>query len=64
MRRRNFIGLVGAAMALSLRGLADAVCNPSLVRLFQQGKQLIQTRGGNGKSSGPRFVLFAVVWPF
>lgn len=60
MRRRNFVSLVGAAWLLPLRGLAEAVCNPSLVRLFQQGKQLIQARGGNGKS--PALGSFFLQW--
>ena len=60
MRRRNFVGLVGAACLLPWRGLAEAVCNPSLVRLFQQGKQLIQARGGNGKS--PALGSFFLQW--
>ena len=60
MRRRNFVGLVGAAWLLPWRGLAEAVCNPSLVHLFQQGKQLIQARGGNGKS--PALGSFFLQW--
>jgi len=50
MKRRGFLGLLGAAFFLPLRGIAEAFCNPSLVRLFQQGKQLIQARGGGAKN--------------
>lgn len=50
MKRRNFVGLAGAALLLPLRGMAEAFCNPSLVRMFQQGKQLVQARGGGAKS--------------
>ena len=38
MKRRGFLGLVGAALFLPLRGIADAICNPSLVHLFHQGR--------------------------
>jgi L-ascorbate metabolism protein UlaG (beta-lactamase superfamily) len=50
MKRRGFLGLVGAAFFLALRGIAEAVCNPSLVKLFRQGRQLVQARGGGTKS--------------
>jgi L-ascorbate metabolism protein UlaG (beta-lactamase superfamily) len=50
MKRRGFLGLAGAAFLLPLRGIADAICNPSLVKLFQQGRQLVQARGGKLKS--------------
>lgn len=46
MRRRGFLGLLGAVFLLPLRGLAEAFCNPSLVRLFDQGRRLVQARGG------------------
>jgi L-ascorbate metabolism protein UlaG (beta-lactamase superfamily) len=50
MKRRGFLGLAGAGFLLALRGIAEAVCNPSLVRLFQQGRQLVQARGSAMKS--------------
>ncbi|HWP24581.1 MAG TPA: MBL fold metallo-hydrolase [Candidatus Binatia bacterium] len=57
MRRRNFLGLAGAGCLLSLRGFAEAFCNPSLVRLFDQGKRLVQARGGvKGPSIGSYFL--------
>ena len=60
MKRRNFVGLLGAAVLLPLRSIAEAVCNPSLVRLFQQGKQLVQARGNGVKS--PSLGSFFVQW--
>jgi L-ascorbate metabolism protein UlaG (beta-lactamase superfamily) len=60
MKRRGFIGLVGAAFFLPLRGLADAFCNPSLVRLYQQGRHLVQARGGSVKS--PSLGSFFLQW--
>jgi len=50
MKRRGFLALAGAAFFLALRGIGEAICNPSLVRLFQQGRQLAQARGNATKS--------------
>jgi L-ascorbate metabolism protein UlaG (beta-lactamase superfamily) len=60
MRRRGFVGLVGTAFLLPLRGIADAFCNPSLVWLYNQGRQLVQARGGGVKS--PSLGSFFVQW--
>jgi L-ascorbate metabolism protein UlaG (beta-lactamase superfamily) len=60
MKRRSFLGLVGATLLLPLRGLADAFCNPSLVHLYQQGKHLLQARGGGARS--PSLGSFFVQW--
>jgi L-ascorbate metabolism protein UlaG (beta-lactamase superfamily) len=60
MKRRGFLGLVGAALLLPLRGLADAFCNPSLVHLYQQGRQLVQARRGGARS--PSLGSFFVQW--
>jgi L-ascorbate metabolism protein UlaG (beta-lactamase superfamily) len=60
MKRRRFFCLIGAALLLPLRGIAEAFCNPSLVRLFQQGRQLVQSRGGGAKS--PSLGSFFVQW--
>jgi L-ascorbate metabolism protein UlaG (beta-lactamase superfamily) len=49
MKRRGFLGMMGASL-LSLRGLAEAFCNPSLVELFHHGRQLVQSRGNALKS--------------
>lgn len=50
MKRRGFLGLAGAAFFVGLRGIADAICNPSLVQLFRHGRRFVQTRGGSAKS--------------
>jgi len=54
------VGLVGAAFLLPLRGIVDAFCNPSLVWLYNQGRQLVQARGGGVKS--PSLGSFFVQW--
>jgi L-ascorbate metabolism protein UlaG (beta-lactamase superfamily) len=50
MKRRSFVGMIASLVAWPLRGVVEAFCNPSLVHLFHQGRQLVQARGGNGKS--------------
>jgi len=60
MKRRGFLGVVGAALFLPLRGIADAICNPSLVHLFHQGRQFIQARGNGLKS--PSLGSYFVNW--
>ena len=56
MKRRGFIALGAAATWCLLRGVAQAVCNPALVRLFGQGRQLVQARSGKGPSLGNYFL--------
>ena len=56
MRRRNFVGLLAAALLVPLRGLAQAFCNPALVHLFEQGKKLIQARPGANPALGHYFL--------
>ena len=60
MKRRSFVGLISSLFLLALRHVAEAMCNPSLVRLFQHGRQLVQARGGNGKS--PAMGSYFVQW--
>ena len=60
MKRRGFLGVAGAALVLPLRGIADAICNPSLVHLFHQGRQFIQARGNGLKS--PSLGSYFVNW--
>jgi L-ascorbate metabolism protein UlaG (beta-lactamase superfamily) len=50
MKRRGFLGVVIAAFLVGLRGIAEAICNPSLVQLFRHGRQFTQLRGGAAKS--------------
>jgi len=56
MKRRGFIGLLAGWMLLQLRGAAQAFCNPALVRLFEQGRQLVQLRPGKGPVLGSTFI--------
>src|SRR5215204_4785982 len=49
MKRRNFVALMIGGLVLYLRDLAHAFCNPSLVHLFSQGRQLVQARPGGAK---------------
>ena len=50
MNRRSFIGALTTFLLLPLREIVQAVCNPSVVHFFHQGRQLVQTRGNNPKS--------------
>ncbi|HEU4340517.1 MAG TPA: MBL fold metallo-hydrolase [Candidatus Binatia bacterium] len=59
MKRRGFIALAATAFLVVLRGVAHSVCNPSLVRLFQNGRQLIQARSG-GRS--PKLGHYFIQW--
>lgn len=56
MKRRSFISLLAGAVVLLLRGIGDAICNPSLVRLFDHGRRLVQARPGKGPQLGHYFV--------
>ena len=50
MKRRGFIGALTSFLLLPLREMVEAVCNPSVVHYFHQGRQLVQARGNTGKS--------------
>jgi L-ascorbate metabolism protein UlaG (beta-lactamase superfamily) len=56
MKRRGFIGLFATALLIFLRDVAHAICNPSLVRLLGQVRQLVQARPGRGPSLGHYFI--------
>ncbi len=56
MKRRSFIGMVAGAVVLMWRGIGEAICNPSLVRLFNQGHRLVQARPGKGPQLGHYFL--------
>jgi Beta-lactamase superfamily domain len=56
MERRGFIGLLAGIFWLPLRGIAQAVCNPSLVRLLGQGRELVQARSGKSPALGNYFI--------
>ena len=56
MRRRGFIGALTAFLLLPARRVAQAVCNPSLVRLLEQGHDLVQIRPRRTPRLGDYFV--------
>src|ERR1041385_8079721 len=58
MKRRGFLGVLGSGCLLWLRGVAEAMCNPSLVELFHHGRHLVQARnrGPKAPSLGSYFV--------
>jgi L-ascorbate metabolism protein UlaG (beta-lactamase superfamily) len=60
MKRRGFLGIVGSAWLLWLRGVGEAMCNPSLVELFHHGRHLVQARG-NG-AGAPSLGSYFVNW--
>src|SRR5499433_1722150 len=55
MKRRGFVSLGAGAFLVFLRDVAQAFCNPSLVRLLGEVRQLVQTRSGKGPSLGHIF---------
>lgn len=56
MKRRGFIGVLTALLLLPARRAAHAVCNPSLVRLLEQGHDLVQIRARRTPRLGDYFV--------
>lgn len=56
MKRRGFIGLLVGFFFLPLKRVAHAICNPSLVRLLDQGRNLVQLRSGRVPRLGDYFV--------
>lgn len=58
MKRRGFMSLLLGLSLLPLRRVAHAICNPSLVRLLDQGRDPVQIRGGRG----PRLGHYYVQW--
>ncbi len=58
MKRRGFIGFLFGFFLLAVRRAAQAICNPSLVHLQEQGRHLVQTRPGRG----PRLGHYYVQW--
>lgn len=59
MKRRGFMGLLAGLFLLPLRDIAQAVCNPALVRLLNQGRDLVQVRGGR---ENPRLGHYFIQW--
>lgn len=56
MKRRGFIALLTGFFLLPLRRMAQAICNPSLVHLLNQGRDLVQIRSGRSPRLGHYFV--------
>jgi L-ascorbate metabolism protein UlaG (beta-lactamase superfamily) len=56
MKRRGFIVMAAGALVSWLHERAYAVCNPSLVRLFGKGRQLLQSRPGRAPILGDYFI--------
>jgi L-ascorbate metabolism protein UlaG (beta-lactamase superfamily) len=56
MKRRGFIAFVVGSLVCWLHELAYALCNPSLVRLLDYGRQLVQARSGRGPALGDYFI--------
>jgi L-ascorbate metabolism protein UlaG (beta-lactamase superfamily) len=58
VKRRGFLGLLAGSLFLSFGRIAHAVCNPSLVRLLGDTRDLVQIRGSNK----PRLGQFFLEW--
>jgi L-ascorbate metabolism protein UlaG (beta-lactamase superfamily) len=58
MKRRGFITILAGLFLLPLKRMAHAICNPSLVRLHQEGRDLVQARSGRS----PRLGQYYVQW--
>jgi L-ascorbate metabolism protein UlaG (beta-lactamase superfamily) len=57
MKRRGFIVMLAGGFLFLLREITEAVCNPSLVRFFERGRQLVQARPGRrGLALGDYFI--------
>jgi L-ascorbate metabolism protein UlaG (beta-lactamase superfamily) len=52
MKRRGFVGLLAGIFWLPLHGIAQAVCNPSLVRLLGQRRAFVQARSSKSPGLG------------
>ena len=59
MNRRGFLALLSGAAGVFYRGIAEAVCNPHLVQLFNKGRQLVQARGG---AKAPTLGSYFINW--
>jgi len=58
MKRRSFLAVTAGFLLVPLKRVAHAICNPSLVRLLDLGRDLVQARAG----SGPRLGHYFVQW--
>ena len=57
MKRRGFIGALMGLFLLAWRRLAEGICNPALVELFDHGRSWVQARG-----QSPRLGEYYVQW--
>ncbi len=60
MKRRSFLGMIWGASLCSLHGIAEAMCNPSLVELFHHGRQFVQARGNGARA--PALGSYFINW--
>jgi len=58
MRRRRALALLVGWLLLLPRRVAEAVCNPSMVRLLEGGRDLVQLRPGRS----PRLGNYSIQW--
>ena len=58
MRRRNALAFLAGWLLLLPRRVAEAVCNPSMVRLLEGGRDLVQLRPGRS----PRLANYSIQW--
>ena len=58
MRPRKALAFLAGWLILLPRGVADAFCNPSMVRLLESGRDLVQVRPGRS----PRLGSYSVQW--
>lgn len=56
MKRRGFVGFLAGCVLLPFGRAVHAICNPSLVRLLDDARDLVQVRGGQGPRLGQYFV--------
>jgi len=58
MKRRGFITMLVGLFLLPFKRMAHAICNPSLARLLQEGRNLAQIRSGRS----PRLGQYYLQW--
>lgn len=56
MKRRSFVALLAAIFIDPFRSFVLAHCNPALVRLQEQGRNLVQVRSGKSPKLGHYFI--------
>ena len=56
MKRRGFIGLLSGLFLVPVRATVHAICNPALVRVLEQGRDLAQIRSERQPKLGDYYV--------